>query len=328
MYKETSSLVERLRVLPVEENKFVSKHTPLAAGNAAPIAYGGFCIGIAVNSAVATVARDRYLFSILGQFLSPVSIAKKVTCTVSSHRETRTFSSREVKIFQEQGDGAERLCMILLLDFRSHEETMLEYSALPTRKYSELDACPTTIQLADRLIAEGQITPKAVAAFERFFGPLQKYFETRQCPEGVSGQNFTGLAKKLITTQEDLPPAEKSSAEYVRCHEQDIPQDARFGVFGFMMDAGLSFLPLVHEHLFLDDAAACASLEFAIRIFETNPKLSDWHFRERTTICGRGGLTYSEGRLWTQDKQMLVATMTQQCVLRPKQTAPAQRASL
>lgn len=327
MYNQLESLAERLAVEKLDETHFKSKRLPLKAGNALPIAYGGFCIGVAVNAATATVPEGRHLYSILGQFLGPVSIEAHITCEVSSHRETRSFSSRQIRVFQQQPDGKTRMCLLLLMDFRTLDKSVLEYTPAPTMQYSEVDQCPTTEELQNRLIANGSITGRGAKAFARFYGPLQTYFETKQCPEGISGQNFTGIAKRLKTTQEHLQPTEKTSAEWVRCHKFDTPPASRFGNVGFMMDAGLSFLPLVHEHLFFDDVGACSTLEFAIRIWDHSPDLTKWHLRERKTINANGGLTYSEGRLWSQDRKMLVASMTQQCILRPKPDAP-KKASL
>ena len=49
---------------------------------------------------------------------------------------------------------------------------------------------------------------------------------------------------------------------------------------GFIVDGMLSFLPLTHNHLFFDDAAACSSLDFALRNFSPSIKMNDWHLRE------------------------------------------------
>ncbi|QIX00614.1 hypothetical protein AMS68_006131 [Peltaster fructicola] len=327
MYSNTESLAERLAAVKIDETHFKSKQLPIKAGNALPIAYGGFCIGFAVNAATATVPEGRHLYSILGQFLGPVSIEDHITCEVSSHRETRSFSSRQVRVFQQQPDGKNRMCLMILMDFRTLEPALLEYAPAPSMQYTEAEQCPTTQQIQDSLIARGEMTERGAKAFAQFMGPLQAFFETRQCPEGISAQNLTGIAKKLKTTQEHLPTTEKTSAEWVRCHKYDTPAASRFGNVGFMMDAGLSFLPLVHEHLFFDDTGACSTLEFAIRIWHPTPDLTTWHLRERKTINANGGLTYSEGRLWSQDKKTLVASMTQQCILRPRPVRP-KKASL
>jgi acyl-CoA thioesterase len=89
-----------------------------------------------------------------------------------------------------------------------------------------------------------------------------------------------------------------------------------------MMDGFLSFLPLAHNRMFLDDAAACSSLDFALRLFVVDLKVDDWNLREMKTVCGGNGRTYTEGRLWDQQGK-LIASMTQQAVLRPKQNVPA-----
>ena len=82
------------------------------------------------------------------------------------------------------------------------------------------------------------------------------------------------------------------------------------------MDGALSFLPLAHNAMFLDDAGACSSLEFAFRLFDTDLDLTRWHLREMKTVTGGNGRTYSESRLWDSEGNM-VANMTQQSILRP-----------
>ena len=83
------------------------------------------------------------------------------------------------------------------------------------------------------------------------------------------------------------------------------------------MDAAISSVPLIHSHKFLDDAAACSSLDFALRIFSNDINLNDWHLREEATVTGAEGRTYTEARLWDRDGNM-IASMTQQCIMRPK----------
>jgi acyl-CoA thioesterase len=85
----------------------------------------------------------------------------------------------------------------------------------------------------------------------------------------------------------------------------------------WMLDAYLAFTPLGHSGMFLDDAAACATLDFAIRFFCDEFDLCDWLLREIKTIAGGEGRTYTEGRVWNE-RGRLVASMSQQSILRPK----------
>lgn len=76
------------------------------------------------------------------------------------------------------------------------------------------------------------------------------------------------------------------------------------------------FIPLIHDHKFLDDAGACSSLDFALRIFTDRLDLTKWHVKERKTIAGQGGRTYSEARLYDEAGN-LVAIESQQSIMRP-----------
>ena len=104
-----------------------------------------------------------------------------------------------------------------------------------------------------------------------------------------------------------------------------VSQGENMAALGFNMDGGLSFLPLIHggEGKFLDDVGACSSLDFSMRIFQSGEEkmeMDKWKLKERRTIAAAGGRTYSEGRLW-DERGMIVASMTQVCILRPKAQA-------
>ena len=149
------------------------------------------------------------------------------------------------------------------------------------------------------------------------FHMLLSFFETRPCIGGVSGQNLAGAAKHVETTQDHLPITSKVSAEWQRATQPLPNQDEQAAALAFLMDGGLSFLPLIHDHRFLEDAGACSSLDFALRIFVPVININQWHLKERKVIAADAGRTYSESRLWNQNGGM-VASMTQQCILRPK----------
>ena len=85
----------------------------------------------------------------------------------------------------------------------------------------------------------------------------------------------------------------------------------------FFMDGAISFAPLVFTGMFLDDAAACSSLDFALRVFSNDVRGEEWGLKEIRTYVGAGGRTFSEGRLWDEEGRC-IASMTQQSILRPK----------
>ena len=83
------------------------------------------------------------------------------------------------------------------------------------------------------------------------------------------------------------------------------------------MDYALSVVPLAFGSMCLDDAGACSSLDFALRVFSNRVDMNEWHLRQMKTSVGAEGRTYSEGLLWDRERRC-VASMTQQCILRVK----------
>lgn len=309
----TATLAEQIRVERTGLDEFVSVKTPVRLGNLLPIAYGGCAIALAVNAAVQTVKPSFYLYSVLGNFLGPASTEVKVTCKVIIVRDTRTFATRRVEVTQTL-KGATRLCAVLTADFQLKEPTMYEYSAPPSLQYSQPDDCPSIDKNREELAARGY--PGTLPTV------LNDYFESRFCPEGVWGQNLGGASKAAPTNQDHLPITSKASGDWFRA-QGSLPTTAeQLAALAFMMDGGLSFTPLVHDHKFLEDAGACSTLDFALRVFVHDIDLTGWHLRERTTSSGGAARTFSDGKLWDQ-KGRMVASMSQQSILRPPPTTKA-----
>jgi len=208
--------------------------------------------------------------------------------------------------------------LVALVDFHAAEKaSMLVYSAPPSQQYESWRSLPTLQQQRQALVDAGRIDSTLAKTHERSFALMAKFFDHRLCPEGVAAQVLTGLAKKLPTTQDDRPLTSKTSADWFRVRETLDGNAQQMAALGFNMDAVLSFLPLTHSHAFFDDSGPCSSLDFALRVFSNGVDLARWHFKEMSTSVGAEGRTYSEARLWDEGGKM-VASMTQQSILRPK----------
>ncbi|KAL2856508.1 acyl-CoA thioesterase II [Aspergillus pseudoustus] len=306
---------------------FETTSFPERMGNAANYAYGGCALGAGVQAAYQTVPKGYKPYSISGSFLAPVSTEAKLHCAVRRLRDTKTFATRLVEISQVQpkpqvgkqkeGSGSQRLCMIMLADFqREGEDALLTYSARPDRTYSPPEACLTPQELVSKTVAAGTIPPESEAKYNTLFGLLARLFETRLAGEGIGAQNLTGMAKSSITDQDHLPLPSKTTADWIRSRTPLSRESDQYAGLVFLLDSYLSFLPLVHSKRFIDDAGACASLDFSVRVFSSEWDLTDWNFRELKTVAGGEGRTYSESRLWNREGK-LVANMTQQSILRP-----------
>ncbi|KAL2109486.1 hypothetical protein VUR80DRAFT_2366 [Thermomyces stellatus] len=286
-------------------------------GNAANIAYGGCAIAIAIQAAFQTVKPGYLPYSVMGNYLGPAFIDRPLFCSVRRLRDTRTFATRQVYVSQKLDDGSTRMCMAVLADFQVREKaTMYEYSAPALKKYSPVDKCIPTPQLAESMADKGLLSREQADLFNIMFGMKSRFMESRLCPEGVSGQNLGGLAK-VPTSQDRLRVTEKTSAEWTRVRHPTPRLSDKFAALGFMMDEALSFLPLTLNGKTLYEATACSSLDFAMRFFTAEFDLNQWLFREWNTVAGRDGRTYSESRIWDLQGNM-VANMTQQSILRPK----------
>lgn len=310
------SVIEHIAVERQSEWKFQSKRLPESMGNTLPIAYGGYTLGMATNAAAKTVPAGFHLYSVMGHYLGPTSTKEKVTLTVFPSRSTKTFQTRRVQVTQSAADGNSRLCFELLADFQRAEPEMLNYSAAPLMKYKNWNEILPVEEMSEKLVADGKITSVHAKAFGKIFGLLNRVFNTHYCPESIAGQNLLGVAKEAQTTQDDLPITAKTSTLWFQSKYHVSEETDHAAGLAFVLDGALSFLPLIHNHMFLNDASACSSLDFAMRVFVPTVNLNNWHLRENVTHVGAHGRTYSEARLW-DEKGNMVASMTQQSILRP-----------
>jgi len=314
----SAPLTDQLSLREISPGEFESNHNPRRMGNTANIAYGGWTLAIAANAAYQSAPPSYHLYSMLGHFLGPALTDRKLFCAVRKIRDTRTFATRQVEVSQAQDDGSRRLALFAVADFQVREKaSLLTYSAPPSKPYSNFENSPTMESRLQSMI-QAKIIPQKVADVHNVvFSLLAQFFDQRPCPESISTQNLKGMAKHVKTAQDHLPLTSKTSADWFRAKDTLETEVQQFPTLAFAMDAAISFVPLTHSHKFLDDAAACSSLDFALRIFSNDVNLNDWHLREQATVTGAEGRTYTEARLWDRDGNM-VASMTQQCIMRPK----------
>ena len=312
-----TSLAEQINIVPVGDDEFESASFPQRMGNKTPIAYGGCARAVAVHAACKTVKDGFGLYSVLGYFLGPAMIDRPMRCKVHRTRDTRTFATRRVVVSQTWADGKTRVCVELFADFQAEEPAVaMTYSPSLLSSYEHPSKIPTIEEYQQKFVAEGKINQAQLKQMEPTFALMRGYFEQRLCMESVSGQNMMGFAKTLPTTQDHLAITDKHSAEWLRARIKLETRAEQFAALAFNMDGGLSFLPLVHDHKFFDDAGACSSLDFAMRVFSSDLDLNQWHVKERKTIAAEGGRTFSEARLFSESGK-LVAIETQQSIMRP-----------
>lgn len=312
-----STLADHVALYKVGPN-YISSQKPQRMGNSAPIAYGGYAIAFGIHAACKTAPDGFHLYSAMGHYLRAVSTETDLICTPSELRRTKNFVTYRVLVNQkvETPEPQLRLCMELLVDFHRDEPSLLQYSTQPTQQYSHWTNCrPWESVIEKDWLRTGKITTQEFHAFHTLFGLPRNLYEARPCPEGITAQNLMGLIKAAATSQDNLPPTAKTSAEWFRVKHPLTSEGEQMAALGFIMDGLLSFLPLAHNHLFFQDADACSSLDFALRVFSPSPKMDEWHLREAIGHHAGHGRTYSESKLWDEHGN-LTACMSQQSILR------------
>jgi acyl-CoA thioesterase II len=314
---QANTLSEQIAVVQTGDDEFTSVLPPGRMGNRAAISYGGCTTAVAILAASKTVRENFNLYSCVGYFLGPASIDRPVKCNIFRSRDTRSFATRRILLSQKLPNGTERNCMEILADYQNAEPaSFMDFSPRTILSGRAPEECPEVGVLRDQYVADGKLSKERGALLDENFALMGRFFEQRMCTEGVTGQSVAGFAKDVPTTQDHLDITEKFSAEWFRARETLNSKAEQWAALAFNMDGGLSFLPLMHDHKFLEDVGACSSLDFSLRLFTPNLNMNNWHIKERKAIAGEGARTYSEARLFDAAGN-LVAIESQQSIMRP-----------
>lgn len=283
------SLRDQIAVKPVDDH-YVSILPPTRMGDLANWAYGGNILAVAVSAAYATISTGHHLYSISGHFVRPVSPLDKLICRVERIRDTRTFQTRHVRLYQN-GPGGEQLCLIATADFHIEESAeMVRYSAHP-HEQGILVGEPTI-----------ETTPTPETGLYRNIDPFMQ---------------VQPLPADLNKKEDSIPDI--ISTERFRINGP-LPTEAdQIAALAFYMDRGLAYIPANHAGRSLLQASACATLDFALRLATHRFDLSDWHVSEKRTCRAGGARALSEGRVFGGGR--LLASMTQETILRPKEVS-------
>ena len=329
---------DMIRLKGAGHDTFESLARPERMGNTANIGYGGCVLSMVVSAAFQTVetpSRGRMaLYSALGHFLGPALTDRTVVLRVTSLRDTRTFATRQIIATQKQDDGSERACLSAQLDFiispteDSDVHSFLRYSIPPPQTLVHPNLPLFHQQIKDR-VKIGDLDPDVEKVYSTNFKLFDRFFDLKAPPTSPHSENVMGIEKTRKTSQDHLPLTSKTTRDCFRLKSPlpDLslpsspylpisPNCLHFASFAFAVDAIISFIPLTLSHHFLDDVAACSSLDFALRFHTDVLDLGKWHLREMRTIAGDYGRTFNEARIWN-DEGGLVATMNQQGILRP-----------
>ena len=313
------SMPELFALHEISADVYETLHHPEQMGNANSIAYGGCTLAAATNAAHFNIPDGYRCYSLLGNYLGPALTDRNLRCMVKEIRKTRTFITKLVEVYQKQDDASSRGCLVMLADFHLKEAaSVLTYSKSSTLKYKAAESYPTPKEQCNKMVAAGQLSQEAADTIETTFGLMSRMFDQRLCSESMLTQTMVGIAKEVETTQESLSIVDRTSADWFKVHKPVKTRAEQASCLAFVIDQSIAFIPLTHSKMFIREAGACSSLDFALRIFVNDFDLNDWHLREWKTIAGEAGRTYSEAQMWDRNGNM-VASMTQASILRPKQ---------
>lgn len=311
----TKPFTEQLAFKELEENTWTTLHPPQRMGNALPIAYGGYALAVACKAACLSVPEGYHIYTFMGNYLGPAYTDRPLRVSTRTIRQTRTFATRHVEVSQKQDNGALRVCLFATADFQVKEKgSMFEYSRSPSKQYSRHDGLSSALETASKLHAAGKVNKEFHDLYAKAFSVSASLFDVRPCLEGIFAQNLSGLAKNLPHTQDDLPLTSRTTADWFRSSEHLPTPTDNLAALTFYSDGALSFCPLSFSHLYLDDSAACSSLDFALRFFR-DVDVNQWHLREISTHAGSEGRTFSECWIWDEQGRA-VASMSQQSIMR------------
>lgn len=251
----------------------------------------------------------------MGNFLGPASTDKPLHVTTRTFRQTRTFATRHIEVSQEQDNEKPRVCLFATADFQIKEkENIFEYSRTPSKSYSHHTSLPSTMQAAQNLLDCGKVEPGLYNTFVEAFSGSASIFDIHPCPEGIFAQNLSGVARCLPHSQDSIPLASRTTADWFRSSSPLSDTRDQLAALAFYCDGALSFCPLAFSHESLDKTASWSSLDFAMRIFR-DVDLNHWHLREVQTHVGGEGRTFSESWVWDEAGRA-VANMSQQSIMR------------
>ena len=334
---------------------FVSVSLPGRMGNQQPIAYGGCATASALNAAGQTIKQEPRMvpYSMVGHFLGPASLDTPFVCQVRPVRDTRTFATRYVTVSQDI-KGKLRPVLALTLDMiaspNSTKEalekakargadpgkvkSLLRYqvppSFLPREKAEE-----TALQAVERRVKAEELNDFQAGAFKEFLGLWFTLFDDRVVPESMMTQNLMGIHLEG-TSQDDRKLSDRRTYDWFKVRQQLPPADgstemtaggddgmlpmtsvmAHLCALAFAMDGAIAFAPLSLNNESLFNAGAASTLDFAQRYHTDNIDMNKFSLREILTLAAGWQRHYSEARAYTEDGE-LIATCTQQCVLRP-----------
>ena len=166
----------------------------------------------------------------------------------------------------------------------------------------------------------GRFTPapaQVPSSTRDLYQEIEQFIEIEPLTPSSRGTTESGQATSNSPSNKlDNPSPLAIHAEKFRARGPLGNEAEQVSGLAFYMDKGLGYIPALHCGYRPSDASACATLDFALRVFDHEVDLQDWHVTEQRSIVAYNARAYSEGRVW-DSRGRLLACMTQQTILRP-----------
>ncbi len=230
-------------------------------------AFGGQVMGQALEAAYHTVSEDRVCHSLHGYFLRPGSTAAPIIYTVTSPREGRSFSSRQVEARQHG-----RSLFVMNASFKV-PESGLEHQWPPTPGVPPPEQCPPLSEVLGRR--------------------SQIHADTWEDEWGALDVRYAGDARKSDYTSH--------SAMQVWLRTPDrLPDNPRLHqeLLAYASDLTLLGVSTVgHPVEFMSADMQIATIDHAMW-FHRPVRVDDWILYDQFSPSASNGMGYSRGRLY------------------------------
>lgn len=274
-----------------------------------PKAYGGDLLAQAAAAGMRTVPADRALHAIHSLFVAPADIGADIEYEVTPLRDGRSYSTREVRGFQ---NGS--VVVTSLQSFHVGEDSSNVAPAMPTVIGPE-DLPSTREALAAGPEAGLRPIPDAAAAYWSAEGEGGRSFDIRH----VEGPSYAGpVADRRDVTHLWV----RASAPLTVGDPADSPADAEVHRLALIYVCDYTILePVLRSQglAWSDRGLVTASLDHAMWL-HADARLDDWVLYTQTLASYSHGRGLVQGTLHARDGSLL-ATVAQQGMIRTKETS-------
>lgn len=354
---ELAYLDKSIAIRQIGEDKFESYFPAEKSGAWSLYAWGGSVLSQCLNAAYHTTpssssGTSSHLYSVMGLFLGPTLADKTVQFEVQRLRDTRTFATRQVIVWQVQAEGkAPRRILQMTLDFFIGSGIMgkphLAYEPEPLQPglshHSKLKLWAEQLDDAQN-DKNNPFTVKARKLHRKLFTHIVDRMEMKIPLEGFDWERFDAY---VLGGHEDLPDVDVTKKTYndwfrpwqaLRLQKDvedgSLPapagilmprtrQEAEACAIMLRLDDILPAVPMMLGGKTFLQCSNFTSLDFALRFHHQDANTeagqdNQWFLRQSTSAWAQDGKSFNESKCWKEGrdgKLRLVATMSQTTTL-------------